>query len=69
MLNKNKQKQVFAVSTKPRLGRKGMNGTYYAVCLLIGLIVGIVVVYFALTNGIMTDMFCAAAQPPVEPIV
>jgi len=46
-------------------GRKGIDGTYYAVCLFLGLIFGIGLVYFALSNGTLTGLFCPAA--PVAP--
>jgi len=46
-------------------GKKGIDGMYIAMGLLFGLIIGIVLVYFALSNGIMTELFCpvAAAVP------
>jgi len=47
-------------------GKKGMNGTYYAIFLLMGLIIGIGLAWYLSNNGILTSLFCptpAVATP------
>ena len=43
------------------LSKKGMDGAYIGGGLLVGLIIGIVLIYFALSNGVLTDLFCPVA--------
>ena len=46
-------------------GKKGINGTYYVMFLLVGLIIGIVLAWYLSSNGILTGLFCPAAAPAV----
>jgi len=43
------------------LGKKGMDGAYIGGGLLVGLIIGVILIYFALSNGILTELFCPVA--------
>ena len=42
--------------------KKGIDGMYYAVCLLLGLVIGIVIIWYGLRQGILpTSIFCPSA--------
>lgn len=45
--------------------KKGMDGSYVAIGLFIGLIIGVVLSWYLATNGILTSLFCPA--PAVVP--
>ena len=46
-------------------GKKGINGTYYAICLLLGLIIGIGLAWYLSNSGMLTSLFCPAPAAPV----
>lgn len=46
-------------------GKRGMNGTYYVMFLLVGLIIGIGLAWYLSNNGMLTSLFCPA--PPAAP--
>ena len=46
-------------------GKRGMNGTYYVMFLLVGLIIGIGLAWYLSHSGMLTSLFCPA--PPAAP--
>lgn len=49
------------------MNNKGIDGTYYAVCLLFGLIIGMALMYFAVSKGFIScEMLgCASTVAPL----
>jgi hypothetical protein len=47
------------------MNKKGIDGSYVAIGLFIGLILGIGLMYYLGTNGLLTNLFCPA--PPTVP--
>lgn len=45
-------------------GKKGIDGAFYAMCLLIGLLLGLAAAWYLSNNGILTSLMC-----PVAPAV
>ncbi len=47
--------------------KKGIDGTYYAMCLLFGLIIGMALMYFAISKGFISCelLGCASQAAPV----
>lgn len=42
-------------------GKRGFNGTYYAICLIMGLIIGLGLAWYLSNNGMLTSLFCPVA--------
>ena len=46
------------------LNKKGMDGSYIAIGLFIGLIIGVGLMYYLGSKGMLESLFCAAAVVP-----
>ena len=49
--------------------KKGIDGTYYAVCLLLGLIIGIGLMYFAISKGYISCELLGCATQTIAPVI